>query len=156
MTNTKNFAGDILCPELDKTVIFRYIEYGNEDRWGKRKPEVEKVKAWTEDGLLAQINTDVSNGRRQMVGVDIHGPGGCQATLELSPSGLHSVHRGLPDQDLPVLRLSAADLDSAIRNSEQTAVVRQAWEGADSALADSLTTMLLAALEPQTVIARSL
>lgn len=155
MTNTKKFSGDIPCPEIDKTVIFRYIEYGNEDRWGKRKPDVERVKNWTEDALQNHVNTDASNGRRQMVGLDVYGPGGCQVTLELSPSGLHSVHRGLPDQDLPVLRVSNTDLESAIRNQENAATVRQAWEGADSELAASLTTMLLSALELQTIAVRS-
>lgn len=53
-------AGDIPCPELDKTVIFRYIEYGNEDRWGKRKPEVDTVKVWIEDSLLNHVDSDAS------------------------------------------------------------------------------------------------
>ena len=154
MTNTKAFAGDIPCPELDKTVIFRYIEYGNEDRWGKRKPEVDSVKVWIEDSLLNHVDTDASSGRRQIVGLDVHGPGGCQATLELSPSGLHGVYKGLPDQDLPVLRISVADLESAMKNPESSSVINQGWEGVDSVSASSLTTLLLSALEPQTVEAR--
>ena len=89
-----------------------------------------------------------------MIGLDVHGPGGCQATLELSPSGLHSVHRGLPDQDLPVLRVSNADLESAILNQENASVVRQGWEGADAASAASLTTMLLGALQQQPIAVR--
>jgi len=54
-----------------------------------------------------------------------------------------------------VLRVSNTDLESAIRNQENAAVVRQAWEGADSELAASLTTMLLSALELQTIAVRS-
>ncbi|MFM7833632.1 MAG: hypothetical protein ACKPJD_17705, partial [Planctomycetaceae bacterium] len=60
MTNTKRFAGDIICPDLDRTVIHRFIDYGNEDRWGKRKPDVQSVTCWLLDLLRGRVVADTT------------------------------------------------------------------------------------------------
>lgn len=151
MTNTKQFAGDIVCPQIDQTVVYRYIEYGNEDRWGKRKPEVDAVKAWAED-IFANATADDTTGRPvHTVGVDVQGPGGCQATLQLSVSGIHSVQKGLPDGEFPVLRVNGIDLEAAIRQEAEADMLRKGWENADAALTQELTDLLVAALVSEPV-----
>ncbi|MFN7291703.1 MAG: SDR family oxidoreductase [Pirellula sp.] len=36
-TNTKRFAPDCPCPVIDEQMLHRYIQFGEEDRWGKRR-----------------------------------------------------------------------------------------------------------------------
>lgn len=151
MTNTKRFAGDIVCPQIDQTVVYRYIEYGNEDRWGKRKPEVEPVKAWAEDLFQGLKSEDASHDALQTIGVDVHGPGGCQATLQLSSSGIHSVRRGLPDGEVPMLRVSVADLEAAVKQESGVDVLHKGWETADQSQIQELTHLLVSALASEPV-----
>lgn len=146
MTNTKRFAGDIVCPDIDRTVVFRYIEFGNEDRWGKRKPEVETVRQWAEDLLVAQKRDDARSERRVTVGVDLLGPGGCQATLELSDAGIHEVRRGLPEGESPVLRISVSEFENAIRQDVGAESLEKGWDVSDQAVAQELTELLVSAL----------
>lgn len=37
-TNLKKYAGHIVCPPIDAATIQRYLDFGNADNWGKRKP----------------------------------------------------------------------------------------------------------------------
>jgi len=155
MTNTRRFAGDIVCPQIDRTVVFRYIEFGNEDRWGKRKPEVEPVKSWAEDVFVNSKVEGSSNQTLHTIGVDVQGPGGCQATLQLTASGIQNVRKGLPDGEFPVLRINSADLDAAIRQNVGPDVLRKGWENADAALVRELTDTLVAALASEPVGSRA-
>lgn len=155
LTNTKRFAGDIVCPEIDRTVVVRYIEYGNDDRWGKRKPEVETVKSWTEDFLNSEKSKQPATSHCQMVGMDVLGKGGCQATLEISTSGLHNVRRGLPEGDVPVLRISVAELASALKDGVGIETIQKGWEVSDSQLAKELTELLISSLAPESIAAQS-
>lgn len=156
MTNMKHFAGDIPCPEIDQTVIVRYIEYGNEDRWGKRRPEVEQVNFWAEECLSGQTPDEVAtaNAASKIIGLDVYGPGGCQATIELSRNGIHGIRRGLPEAEVPVLQLTASELEAAIKQGSVEAL-RKGWDVTDSALAHELTDMLLGALAPESIGTRS-
>lgn len=79
LANLKRFTADIVCPDFDRTVMNRYIEYGNEDRWGKRKSEWEPVSFWAEDQLSALIQTTREDGSVR-IGLDVSGPGGGQLT----------------------------------------------------------------------------
>ena len=36
-TNLKRFAGHVPCPIIDEDVLHRYMRYGEQDRWGKRR-----------------------------------------------------------------------------------------------------------------------
>jgi thioester reductase-like protein len=108
MTNTKRFAGDIVCPEIDKTVIHRYIDFGNEDRWGKGRPTPLTNSEWAADvfaGSPVGVTSDANS-----VGIDVLGPGGGQWTIAYSAAGIVGMSRGLPDDQTPVLRLPLLDL----------------------------------------------
>ncbi len=151
LTNTKKFAGDIVCPEIDRTVIVRYIEFGNEDRWGKRKPEVETVKQWAQDLLSGRVVSAGCDEPKRVVGVDVQGPGGFQATLEVSSVGLHSVRRGLPSLEIPMLRISSSDLDAVANHGVGLETIRKGWDVADPSSAQELTDLLVPALATEAI-----
>lgn len=111
MTNMKRFAGDIVCPEIDRTIIHRYMDFGIEDRWGKsRAPKLEN-DSWAEDVLcLAQGDANSDDASHQIVGMDIMGPGGGQFQVLLDGSQLVGIRRGLPEAGHPVLRVTLDDL----------------------------------------------
>jgi len=143
MTNTKRFAGDIVCPDLDRTVIHRFIDYGNEDRWGKRKPDIQAVGCW----LLEFLGSRVTAGGAETasVGLNLTGAGGCQATVRLSGAGVLSVERGLPADASPVLTASAAELLEVLSGGRPSAVLAGGWDSGESGQ-EELTEQLLAAL----------
>lgn len=111
MTMTKKFAGDIVCPDIDRTVVHRYLDFGNEDRWGKRKPTAPE-KTLTALQLLgtASDNAAGNNGDGLAVGLDVFGPGGGQYTIEVAEQRICSVRRGLPNEETALLRLAVSDL----------------------------------------------
>lgn len=112
MTNTKRFAGDIVCPEIDETVIGRYIEFGEEDKWGKRRP-ARLSKAENACEFVSSRVSDSASGEHE-VGLDIQGTGGAQLTIKLDRNGIASIERGLPNSsDTPVLRATLAELKAA-------------------------------------------
>jgi len=110
MTNMKRFAGDIVCPDVDRTVIHRYIEFGEEDRWGKRRPPKLTDLAWADDVLSGLPSTPVDD-EATVLGLDVQGPGGGQFTLSLTADGDGCLVRGLPSEDSAILRLQVADLE---------------------------------------------
>ncbi len=145
MTNTKQFAGDIRCPEIDKTVIHRYIDFGDEDRWGKGRPAPLTNSEWAEDVFTAcPVEPD---GDATSVGIDVLGPGGSQWTMTYSAAGVAGLSRGLPAGEKPVLRLSLTDL---IRLREEplefTERIASFLDGAADDERDAIATELLAAL----------
>ncbi len=144
MTNTKRFAGDIPCPPLDRTVIHRYIDYGNEDKWGKRKPEFQRVPVWYEQALTRAAT--VGTGEATQVGLNILGPGGVQMTLGLANGAVVSVERGLPQENQPVLTVSASELTQVLSGAEEPSVVNRGWEGCSEEAAVELTELLVSAL----------
>jgi hypothetical protein len=144
MTNTKRFAGDIPCPPLDRTVIHRYIDYGNEDKWGKRKPEFQRVPVWYEQALTRSAT--VGGGEVTQVGLNILGPGGVQMTVGLTNGAVVSVERGLPQDSQPVLTLSAGELNQVLSGDEEPSIVNRGWEGCTEEQAAELSEQLVSAL----------
>jgi thioester reductase-like protein len=128
LTNLKKFAGDIPCPEIDRTVIFRYLEYGNEDRWGKRKVEFERPNFVAEEALTAQLTDLTPEAAKYTVGLDLMGCGGAQLTVAYSQAGIHRVSRGLPNETVPVLRLTAKDFEMLQKGRLDAATLASAWD----------------------------
>ena len=155
MTNTKRFAGDIVCPIIDRTVLTRYVEYGNEDRWGKRKPEVIPVSFRTEEQFADRAVGAAAGTATRTIGLDILGPGGSQLTLEVSRSGIHSVSRGLPHSDVPVLSISSDEIESVVKNAAGADLLRTAWDVSDPAVAQELSDLFLSALQPEEMVSRT-
>ena len=155
LTNTKRFTGDIVCPDFDRTVMYRYIEYGIEDRWGKRKLETDPVTFRAEDYLSSLDNGIVARDSRRTIGVDVLGTGGCQLTLDLSSAGVSSVRRGLPEGDFPVLRINSEELAAVVRTGVGTESLRQAWDLGDETAAQELTHLLLSSLPTEAIISQA-
>lgn len=116
MTNTNKFAGDIVCPPIDRTVLHRYIDFGEADRWGKKRPPKMAACTWAEE-LLSGLKSGSTNDAGEVLGLDAQGIGGGQWKLLLAADGSCSVERGLPSEEFPILRLQVADL-IALRNGE--------------------------------------
>lgn len=152
MTNLKTFAGDIVCPDIDKTVIFRYIDYGNDDRWGKRKPEQVQVSFWAEDQLSASASR--AGAGSTVVGIDVLGSGGVQLTLHLNGQSLVSVERGLPEGDVPLLTISSSDLAAVSRGERSAETLHSAWQNCNANQARELSDVLAASVTSEVVGSR--
>ena len=148
-TNTKRFAADIPCPEIDRTVIHRYITFGEQDRWGKRRPETVPPAFVIEEFFSDLPDTAAATASDMACGLDLTGPGGGQLTLELSPSGLRSVTRGLVSGKIPVLTLSAEEFVAILTSddSHDHSLMVNAWDVPNVAAARELTDRLLSCLQ---------
>jgi thioester reductase-like protein len=146
MTNTKRFAGDIRCPEIDQTVMYRYIEFGNEDKWGKRRPEVQDPAFRAREFFAEQTLSD-SDGEATTLGIDLSGPGGGQFTIRLSPTGIHQIERGLPIEDCSVLRTTAEHFARAIDPRTSENLEAHDWELTEGSMTSrQLSDLLLSQL----------
>lgn len=45
-SNLLKFVPDLPCPVIDETMMNRFLNYGEEDRWGKRRPTKPQVEFW--------------------------------------------------------------------------------------------------------------
>ena len=142
MTNTKTFAGDIICPDLDRTVLHRYIDYGNEDRWGKRRPQWTKPEIRLSDLLRSRVSGNATGGDR--VGINLLGPGGVQATLMLSEAGIVAISPGL-SEEIPVLSAAVDEFLAAVSGEGNGNRLRTLWEQCTEQQAEVLTDRLIAA-----------
>lgn len=147
MTQTKRFAGDIVCPEIDRTVIHRYIDFGNEDRWGKNRQKAPRIEVSAAE-LLSPAGEEVRKTRT--VGFDVSGPGGGQYTVQFSAEGIASVDRGLPEENVPVLKVTVDELKKAVH--EPTAL-KQLTDNDQAAQLQSLLDDLAAALAQSNAVA---
>ena len=154
LTNLQRFTGDIVCPDFDRTVMSRYIEYGNEDRWGKRKPETEPISFWTEDQLSA-LSSNTPDSGAQTIGLDVSGPGGCQLTAVLSRAGIHAVVRGLPDDTCPVLHVSNAEIAEMVQSGTVKSLADADWDLQEGISSEALSEILLGALQPDSIGSRA-
>lgn len=153
LTNLKRFTADIVCPDFDRTVMNRYIEYGNEDRWGKRKSEWEPVSFWAEDQLSALIQT-TRNDSSVRIGLDVSGPGGGQLTASVSQAGIHAIVRGLTDETIPVLHISNADVAEIVQSGVTKDLAKADWDLPEGVSVAELSDLLLSALQPEAAASR--
>ena len=86
-TNLRHFAAHLPCPTIDEPMLHRFMKFGEEDRWGKRREKPAKVPFVVEDFLSSLIGTapelnelTPTNGEKH-VGLDVCGPGGGQWTV---------------------------------------------------------------------------
>lgn len=147
MTNTKRFAGDIHCPEIDRTVLHRYLEYGNEDRWGKRRPQVQDPAIQAED-YFARFSERETSGTPVIIGVDLSGPGGGQFTLSVNRGAICHVERGLPESEASILRSTTDEFAQILDGTSGSAFPERDWEPRAGQTARELNEILLSALAP--------
>jgi len=148
-TNTKTFVPDLPCPPIDRTIIHRYIEFGNSDKWGKKRPEFNPVPVWFED-LCRTAVTPGQAPATTRIGLNVLGLGGAQLTLEFSGTELVSVCRGLPDEPIPTLSATTAELRNALPGSLPTSELHSGWEHCSDEQQEWLTSLLLNGLSSHT------
>lgn len=109
-SNLLEFAGDLECPPIDRELIFKFIRFGETDRWGKRRIKSPVVPFWINQRLESISRFAVSGAADHThIGIDIHGPGGGQWKIEID--GEHSrIIRGLPVEPAMVLTISSHEL----------------------------------------------
>jgi len=135
--NLKQFAGHLVCPEIDEAMLHRFMQYGEEDRWGKRRRAPAKVPFCVGD-FLKQLEA----GQRQAVpahrsrpewtlALDVFGSGGGQWTLTLSEGRLVALEPGLLADCSNQLKISSAhfaELASSVGLTEPATISEERVE----------------------------
>ena len=95
-------AGHLKCPPVDRDMIFRFMDFGYEDKWGKRKPRKPEVPFWSADQRQSMteaiMSADVLT-EHSAIGVDLLGPGGGQWQVFKDASGNLEWLAGLPTDE---------------------------------------------------------
>jgi hypothetical protein len=133
-TNLRKFASHLPCPPIDEEMIHLFMQFGDEDRWGKRRTPAAPVEQWAED-LLLRSHEDESGECETakykstakachesccVIGFDVLGPGGGQWNARLTDDGLLNWTAGLPDENSPVLQIESGNLSNLIRGNALT------------------------------------
>jgi nucleoside-diphosphate-sugar epimerase len=110
-TNTRRFAGDIICPEIDEAMIHRFLAFGDADRWGKRRETTADVSLWVADmlgefaslagprglaGLARMLSGNPAVPPPGVLGIECLGPGGGGWTIAGDINGELGIRDGLP------------------------------------------------------------
>jgi thioester reductase-like protein len=130
--NIKRFAGHFECPKICEETIHRYLEYGQRDRWGKKKRTRVELGVVAEDFFPAvcrlagqfirseasgnahadQIaNLETKEVHNLTMGLDIIGPGGGQWTLLANSKHGATIARGLPPGQPPILQMDIQEFE---------------------------------------------
>ena len=128
--NIKRFAGHFACPSISEETIHRYLEYGQKDKWGKRRrPKIElgtvaedyfpavcrvasqfiKSEVYTEVQRPADSKPLAPSAKDLVIGLDVIGPGGGQWTLVANAAQGATITRGLPERQPPILQLEIGE-----------------------------------------------
>jgi hypothetical protein len=102
----KAAAPDLTCPPIDREMVCRFIRYGTEDRWGKRRvkaPEVPFSMADQADSLARAAEEAFAGSDRAVLGIDLIGPGGGQWTIARRDDSKISIQPGLPGGEVRVV-----------------------------------------------------
>lgn len=146
LTNLKSLLPDLPAPKIDEKVMHRFIEYGEQDKWGKaRGPKVEVPFSVTD--YLAEKQSPAA-ASESTVGLDVSGPGGGQFTVSAAAGQIGCVERGLPiDDAVPVLRLEVAEFAELCDPAAGSSVALQNhWHGeADARVTDLVQQALFPA-----------
>ena len=96
MTNLDEHSEHLPCPEIDEPMIFRFMAFGEKDRWGKRRPRAPQPWFDAREFFAAVVGQHaISNPPWQILGLDLIGPGGGQWTLTLQGEQLLAAEPGL-------------------------------------------------------------
>ena len=127
-SNLNKFAGHLPCPPIDRDMIFKFLDFGDQQNWGKKKQRSAVVPRWieshlTEIALAAQKIMGAlrlnSQQREFQIGLDIHGPGGGQWQLTVE-DGSFRITPGLPDESCPVLKLNDLQINELLLHSSES------------------------------------
>ncbi len=87
--HAEHFAGNPPCPEIDHSLVHRYLKFGAANGWGRGQGQAPRVTVWAEDLLRQAIQhagTSWSLAGRccGTLGLDVVGPGGGPWRLEFT------------------------------------------------------------------------
>ncbi len=105
-------AGHLKCPPVDRDMVFRFIDFGAADRWGKRKPKPPEVPFWGADQLQAMLDEVESlEGLPEglAIGIDLHGPGGGQWQISQDDFGNFQLLDGLPANETATIAIGETE-----------------------------------------------
>ncbi len=94
-SNVDALGSGFVCPDINKETIFRFIDFGNADKWGKRKPIRPEYQCWLDCNRDQLANLLADFKALGPIGVDVKGVGGGQWTFSVSPSGEFEILRGI-------------------------------------------------------------
>ena len=141
-SNVEKYAGHLRCPAIDAAMIRRFIKFGEENSWGKKRLASPEASVWFGQQLdrLSSITTRIfanlpnvdfsrDGDDRIEIGLDVLGSGGGQWTLTQNVGGDFSCHAGLPSVGQPTLQIESSRLESLILEIEQLGQVTtgQPW-----------------------------
>lgn len=158
-SNLDKFAGHLDCPELTREVIHRYIDFGEKDRWGRRKqasPEWpicgrELVSRLSDEILDWARDFDRNYGRKEdgrKPGIrfsctfDLLGPGGGAWSIEVDQNGNTQVIAGVMQNPDMLLQMNVQRLqqwlisDQASRQKVTARWMQRAAIARDTSLSD--------------------
>lgn len=144
-SNLERWAGHLRCPAIDAPMIKRFIEFGQQNRWGKGRPAAPHANVWFHQQLhrMSSIATRIfanlpgSDQAKTVahqrdcieVGLDILGQGGGQWTLVQNPTGVFECRPGLPVVGQPTLRIEASRLERLLGEIDQFEQIDRATKG---------------------------
>lgn len=133
-TNLLKFTADLPDPQLDEPMLYRFIRYGEQDRWGKRRePPVKKEfwvgkylqqAVWESESYLSDDFAGREMGR--WVGLEILGPGGGQWSLQLAGDSAICLETGIFTECSTVVRLTLDDFSLALQGVQALRQLREA------------------------------
>lgn len=130
-TNLQRALPDTPCPVIDQAMLHRFWKYGEEDRWGRRKPAAIQAPARISEMLIDRGHEILERAIRDQLipeesqvalGLDIVGPGGGQWTIHRDPQHGIRIERGLPANDCPVLHGTIEKLSGIVAKSAQASI----------------------------------
>ncbi len=139
-TNLEKFAGHLPCPEIDEAMLHRFMKYGEEDRWGKRRAAPAQIpfcvgsylsQLWPAPDLPAPEVSPPA----WTLGLDVIGPGGGQWTLTLAAGRLAAIEPGIHAACASHLKISASQFAELVDSMESYRQDQRplAWEAPDAA-----------------------
>jgi nucleoside-diphosphate-sugar epimerase len=116
-TNLLKFVPDAPSPIVDEAMVHRFLQFGDTDRWGKRRRPKAVVPFQTVELMreLGEQRPDINGDQPdRTIGLDVVGPGGGQFRVVLSGEKIFAIEPGLPSQMSPVFRVTTDELGDAI------------------------------------------
>jgi len=121
-TNVQKFASHLPCPVIDEAMLHRFMKFGEEDRWGKRRQKRASVSIDVGSYLLQPSEMVDSMGPELILGLDVHGPGGGQWSVAFSDRGLVAVEPGLSSACETTLTLTSAEFLALVTLEERSSL----------------------------------
>ena len=100
LTNLQEYAGHLPCPIIDDAMMHRFWKYGEDDRWGKRRPQQTTPCSSIERHCSELLVDSQPNSGCQALRINFRalGPSGGDWLLHVNDGRLAGVERGVSSQ----------------------------------------------------------